>query len=64
MNKCPFCWSDNLSVRCKKTRGEGGVPRRRAFVQCRTCQARGCVISSSTLPEATLKELAIERWNR
>lgn len=64
MNKCPFCWSDNLAVLCKKSKGEGGVIRHRAYVQCRTCQARGSTVSSSKLPVTTLKELAIGRWNR
>lgn len=64
MTKCPFCWSDNLAVLCKRSRGEGGVTRRRAYVQCMTCQARGSTVSSATLPATTLKELAIGRWNR
>lgn len=64
MNQCPFCFNFGASVRIKKSEGEKGKPRLRAFVQCPICHARGSTVSSSFLPETALKELAIKAWNR
>lgn len=64
INECPFCFNIGASVRIKKSEGEKGKPRLRAFVQCPVCQARGPSVSSTFLPESALKENAIKGWNR
>lgn len=64
INECPFCFNIGATVRIKESKGEKGQTRKRAFVQCVVCHARGPSVSSSFLPESALKENAIKGWNR
>lgn len=64
INECPFCFALGATVRIKESKGDKGQTRKRAFVQCPVCHARGSSVSSSFLPESALKEHAIKAWNR
>lgn len=63
LNKCRFCGVRLADVVYKESIGEEERPKRRAYVKCFNCLARGPLVASYDKPENELKDYAAECWN-